>query len=214
MFIDEVLPSFSTLGERKIGYHSMFRTRKHGLLSLVFIYRNSSAILLVGGHWRVQCFVLWYKFSSPVATDNTSPMIPDELRYMKTRLKGFYRFLLGWGSGSDSRSKSARNMERLPKNHHSDLGGIRTRDLWITSSTRLGHQPLSRMKLESKFRFLLTGTIFLISFYVEWIYFHCKTPMLYFGKHASLEKIAFYLCSSIDENIKILEIRKFGNNVR
>ena len=51
--------------------------------SLVFIYRNSSAILIVGGHWRVKCFVLSYKFSSPVATNNTSPMIPDELRYMK-----------------------------------------------------------------------------------------------------------------------------------
>ena len=31
-----------------------------------------------------------------------------------TRKHGLYRFLLGWGSGSDSRSKSARNMERLP----------------------------------------------------------------------------------------------------
>ena len=37
-------------------------------------------------HWRVKCFVLSYKFSSPVATNNTSPMTPDELRYMKTRL--------------------------------------------------------------------------------------------------------------------------------
>ena len=34
----------------------------------------------------------------------------------RTRKHGLYRFLLGWGSGSDSRSKSARNMERLPKN--------------------------------------------------------------------------------------------------
>ena len=56
------------------------------VLSLVFIYRNSSAILIVGDHWRVKCFVLSYKFSSPVAADNTSPRIPDELRYMKTRL--------------------------------------------------------------------------------------------------------------------------------
>ena len=30
-----------------------------------------------------------------------------------TRTHGLYRFLLGWGSGTDSRSKSARNMERL-----------------------------------------------------------------------------------------------------
>ena len=33
----------------------------------------------------------------------------------RTRTHGLYRFLLGWGSGSDSRSKSARNMEHLPK---------------------------------------------------------------------------------------------------
>ena len=49
-------------------------------LSLVFIYRNSSAMPIVGGHWRVKCFVLPYKFSSPVATNNTSPMNCDELR--------------------------------------------------------------------------------------------------------------------------------------
>jgi hypothetical protein len=35
------------------------------------------------------------------------------------------------------------------------------------------------------------GDQILISLYVEWIHFHGKTPMLYFGKHASLEKIAF-----------------------
>ena len=40
----------------------------------------SLAILIVGDHWWVKCFVLWYKFSSPVATNNTSPMIPDELQ--------------------------------------------------------------------------------------------------------------------------------------
>ena len=33
-------------------------------------------------------------------------------------------FLLGWGSGSDSRSKSARNMERLPKFDRLDGGWI------------------------------------------------------------------------------------------
>ena len=41
----------------------------------VFIYRDSSAIVIVGDHWRVKCFVLSYIFSSPVSTDNTSPMI-------------------------------------------------------------------------------------------------------------------------------------------
>ena len=35
------------------------------------------------------------------------------------------------------------------------------------------------------------GDHILISLYVEWTHFHGKTPMLYFGKHASLEKIAF-----------------------
>jgi hypothetical protein len=35
------------------------------------------------------------------------------------------------------------------------------------------------------------GDHILISLYVEWIHFNDKTPMLYFGKHAGLEKIAF-----------------------
>ena len=59
---------------------------------LVFIYRNSSAILIVGGHWRVKCFVLSYKFSSPVATNNTSPMIPDELRFAIYENKAYQRW--------------------------------------------------------------------------------------------------------------------------
>ena len=44
-------------------------TYENQALGLVFIYRNSSAILIVGGHWRVKCFVLSYKFSSPVNCD-------------------------------------------------------------------------------------------------------------------------------------------------
>ena len=40
--------------------------------------------------------------------------IPGYHSMFRTRTHGLYRFLLGWGSGSDSRSKSARNMERLP----------------------------------------------------------------------------------------------------
>ena len=63
----------------------LFISVLRSLLSLVFIHRNPSTILIVGDHWRVKCFVLSYKFSSPVTTHNTSPMIPDELRYMKTR---------------------------------------------------------------------------------------------------------------------------------
>ena len=40
----------------------------------------------------------------------------------RTRTHGLYRFLLGWGSGSDSRSKSARNMEHLPYLQCASLG--------------------------------------------------------------------------------------------
>ena len=54
------------------------------------MYRNSSAILIAGYHWRVKCFVLSYKFSSPAAANDTSPMIPDELRIIIWK-RGFKR---------------------------------------------------------------------------------------------------------------------------
>ena len=60
-------------------WSATYENQALGWFSYIVIHRRYS---LSGDHWRVNCFVLSYK----LATDNTSPMIPYELRHMKTRL--------------------------------------------------------------------------------------------------------------------------------
>ena len=66
----------------------------------------------------MECCTICCHTSSLKSLDFTNFKMEESLSgyhsIFRTRTHGFYRFLLGWGSGSDTRSKSARNMEHLP----------------------------------------------------------------------------------------------------